>query len=180
MKKVIKKNNQLFVGFSIFCLCLPFFSSAQSLTEKLGGVPTNFVITSDTNTLEVISQMIIKRGEYYAEYRDDYEGSSAYGYGYQSFHLEFMSRQPIYHKSVYDGNIRWRDMKSELYVSFYDEADNLLLNAKMPPSFLKIVDENTGLFSYSLNLVDYPIVLLDKTKRINIWQYSLSRLKSSY
>ena len=60
-----------------------FNINAQSLSESLGAVKTNFHIFSDTKDLNVSDQFIIKRAEEESQTGVIYDGGYGYGYGYR-------------------------------------------------------------------------------------------------
>ena len=143
--------------------------NAQSLTESLGATKTNFKICSNTVDLETLNQIVIQSAEQIY--------SSEYGYGYQSFHLEFVSQKKIaatkaeqfenkellQMASYYSGN--------KYLMTFYDSNDQILLTITVP---LSSIDNFTNasmdnrLYFYSIDLIDVPIILLDKTTKIDI------------
>ena len=78
-------------------LCSSYLLLAQSISEQLGGIQVDFLITSDTFTLSEDEQILIQRAE--ANYSQSINVSgnygAGYGYGYQSFHLEFIAKKQI-------------------------------------------------------------------------------------
>ena len=145
--------------------------NAQSLTESLGGTKTNFKICSNTVDLKTVNQIIIQSTE--KEYSSDY----GYGFGYQSFHLEFVSQNKIAAtKAEQLENKELLQLASynsgnKYLMTFYDSNDQVLLTLTIPLSF---VDDFTNasmdnrLYFYSIDLIDVPIIVLDKTTKIDI------------
>ncbi len=143
--------------------------NAQSLTESLGATKTNFKICSNTVDLETINQIIIQSAEQIY--------SSEYGYGYQSFHLEFVSQKKIAAtKAEQFENKELLQMASynsgnKYLMTFYDSNDQILLTITIP---LSSIDDFTNasmdnrLYFYSIDLIDVPIIALDKTIKIDI------------
>lgn len=158
----MKKNVILFIAINLFAINLLM---AQSLSESLGSTKTNFQIVSDSTDLMVSDQIIILRAEK-KTYSDIYAG---WGYGYREFHLEFTAK-----KSIVERNATSRSDKHQIKLTFYDSKGNLLTNITLPAEFLNqytnSATENT-LFFYSLDLIDVPIVVLDKTKKLDIVKY---------
>jgi hypothetical protein len=140
---------------------------AQNLSESLGGTKTNFQIVSDTVDLQVSNQIIILRaeGKHYANFIDSF----GYGYGYQSFHLEFIAKKNI--KAEAFKFVRGQDNKDKLELIFYDSENNVLALKSVPIESVDILSNSTtsdGLFFYSLDLIEIPIILLEKTCKINM------------
>ena len=166
MKNIISNRKH---WFSI-CLFLLLTSSglfAQKLSEKLGGISTNFTIVSGEDTLNTESQIIIKRGKFDFEknYTGDDEGGYGYGYGYgyESFHFEFTSKEKIAKTKTYNKLI-----SSVWYCTFhcYDKDGKQILEMFLPSSRL---ENGSGTsYVYSLNLIGIPIVILDNTVTIQI------------
>jgi len=161
-------------GLTIFFLFLIFNSLfAQTLSEKLGGVKTDFTIISGEDTLEVDKQIIIKRGDFNTnhDYYGDDDGAYGYGYGYQSFHLEFTSKDKVAKVKLYKPK-----NNGQSYCTFhcYDKDGNQILEMFVPPTRLKEIKnaKTTTSYIYSFNLIGIPIVILDKTTTIYIeWQH---------
>jgi hypothetical protein len=158
----MKKNVILFIAINLFAINLLV---AQSLSESLGSTKTNFQIVSDSTDLMVSDQIILLRAEK-KTYSDNYSG---WGYGYREFHLEFTSK-----KSIVERYATSRSEKHQIKLTFYDSKGNLLTNITLPAEFLNqytnSATDNT-LFFYSLDLIDVPIVVLDKTKKLDITKY---------
>jgi len=157
------------------CFCLFFsiqLSSAQSLTEQLGGVKTNFIFTTSLGEMEVLSQAIIKRGYYEYDNKYNYdiwtdaEGYSAYGLGMESFWLEFTTTKAL--KEVYHKK-KWSDEKMTYFkLKLIDKDGKNLLIVKLHPKFEKIASNEADLTTYSFNLYSIPIIVLDETHTIEI------------
>lgn len=139
---------------------------AQTLTEQLGGVKTNFVFSSNGVEINVLNQLIIERGNY------DYSimGQGGYGYGYQSYWLEIQVDTFIHavktDKSIYVRNF---------IIEFYDKDNNLLQSMKYYANNIRNIkslknDKNAYLF-LSFNLVDLQTIMLENVHRIDIVKY---------
>ena len=89
------KNKLTIILFTFLSVSL----NGQSISQKLGGIITNFTIKSESILLNNEKQILIKRGV--SSYGIDYEPAQnfsygyAYGYGYQSYHIEFVSENRI-------------------------------------------------------------------------------------
>ena len=178
--KNITQNRKHYLSICFFFFLIFNGLLAQSLSEKLGGVSTDFIIVSGDDTLDIDKQIIVKRAKYKAE--KDYKTHESYeggyggygygmGYGYQSFHLEFTSNTKIVSKTIYNGNRR-----PTYYCTFYcyDKNGQQILEKLVPATRLKQMfnSQSATSFVYSLNLVGIPIVVLDNTTTIKIeWQY---------
>lgn len=146
------------------------FLQAQDLSEKLGGVKTDFIFTSHGKELEVTRQVISKRAERFYDWGGHKDGAYGYGYGYESFHLEF---------TVKNGEIDLPEsgslFKNEkpLFLDFYDEDDNLLGSKRISPREIRFVSNNSTdpkLIHYTIDLITIPLPLLDSTKRIDLFR----------
>ncbi|MDX8338282.1 hypothetical protein SLH46_03735 [Draconibacterium sp. IB214405] len=161
---------------TIICLvvllqCFVFSGKAQSLTETLGGIPTNYKIVSDTVDLKATDQFIIQRAEKKAEHRSNMESYSgygyAYGYGYQSLHLEFIAKESYVWKEIETKNRNY----DKLLFTFYDANDEILASRSWNTSEVAILyhlPSDNQRFFYSIDLLNIPIVLLEKTVKINL------------
>ncbi|QGY42852.1 hypothetical protein GM418_04035 [Maribellus comscasis] len=141
---------------------------AQSLEESLGGIETNFQFFSNNIDLKVTDQFIIKRAEKKASASTNYSANSAYGYGYgyQSFHLEFVTKEyytieEVEHKGRYSDKIE---------LTFYNSDDIALATHTLDYSVVDLsynISSDEIQFFYSIDLLGIPIVLLNKTAKIN-------------
>jgi hypothetical protein len=140
-----------------------FKSYSQNISEQLGAVKTNFSFSSDNNTLNVKSQIIVKRGMYNKDY--DSRTKAAYGYGLQSLHLEFISHDKL--KKIYQKG-RWGELPTiNFNLKFINKNNEVIFEKKVEEN---TISENTynNLFIYSVNLYSIPVILLDDTERIDI------------
>lgn len=164
---IIGTNTKLarsyFIAFMITVNLISFESNAQSLTEKLGGVKTDFVFISDSLEMDIVDQAILKRGvRKYDSYSD-----GAYGYGFQTFHLEFITTSKI--KEIYFNERRkWAHYKIDLIA----ENDSFLYSInKYSSDDVRMVSGEDSLHAYSIDLYQIPIIILDKTEKIRIEHY---------
>ena len=140
---------------------------AQDLKESLGGTKTSFRIYSDTVDLKVSDQIIILRAE--KQTYSDASFGTGWGYGYQSFHLEFITK-----KIILIENFKYkagRDNESKLELIFYDSDNNVLATSVCPYDYVDLFNNpeiNDSLYFYSIDLIDIPVVLLDKTASIGM------------
>lgn len=67
--------------------------NSQDLIESLGGVKTIFQFTSDTVDLQVHDQCILLRAT--SENKEDTYNGTGWAYGYQSYHLEFVTQRKL-------------------------------------------------------------------------------------
>ena len=187
MKNIISNKKHLyFICFFLFLFLVSNGLLAQTLSEKLGGVATDFVIISGEDTLDIDKQIIIKRAKYkakkdyntYETYEGGYGGYGyGFGYGYQSFHLEFTSKQQVGKTNVFNGN---RTPTWYCTFHYYDKNGKQTLEMFVPGSMLKqgFNEQSVTSYIYSLNLVNVPILVLDNTSTIHIeWQYHTMKPK---
>lgn len=142
----------------IFILFISFFVSneqlhAQNLIEQLGGVRTNFKFHCGMVDLEVKSQCIIKRAE--SGYGYTSLSDHVYGYGYESFHLEFETTVESDLNKTWEYGI----------ITFYDANDNILSTKSL---WSRVLRSGKNPWFYSVRLIDIPILILDNTSRIEI------------
>ena len=162
-----KPNNMTNKAILLITVQLIVFNvlSAQNIKESLGGVKTNFQIFSDTIDLKVSDQIIILRAE--KKTHEDASFGTGWGYGYQSYHLEFITKKNITIK-----NYRFRagrDNENKLELMFYDSNNNNLASISIPFDYVDLFNNSSIInspFFYSIDLIDVPIVLLDKTNKI--------------
>ena len=163
---------------SLFLLlqCIVFSVNAQSITEALGGIKTNFQIVSDNVDLKVTDQFIIQRAN--KKYKKGWagEGGYGYGYGYQSFHLEFVAHESYVTKEI---DHKDRDY-NKLVLTFYDTNDVILGTRSWGRSDVDILFHLPGEskhYFYSIDLIDVPMVLLSETAKIDIIRKVSDKLK---
>ncbi len=168
-----RRNKLTIILFTLLSVSL----NAQTISQKLGGISTNFTIKSKSVLLNNEKQILIKRGV--SSYGIDYEPSQnfsygyAYGYGYQSYHIEFVSENRIQEKKITN--------KSK--VTYYqlilgDITGNNLQNTYVSDSDVKLwigAKEGKMVYTYSINLVNIPIILLDDISEINIVKFIVEK-----
>lgn len=147
---------------------------AQNLKESLGGIKTNFKIVSDTVDLRVSDQIIILRAEKKSSENSSF--GTGWGYGYQSFHLEFIAKKEI---KVETFKFKpGRDNESKLELTFYNSENSILASLSVPFDQVDALSNPTTsdrLFFYSIDLINIPVVLLEKTYKINMIKKVSSR-----
>lgn len=90
----MQKNMKIVTGLltGLLFLSVATLGAQTPLGERLGGATTQFTIITDSLViLNDREQLLIKPGV--RDYERDING--AYGYGYESVHLEFVADQPI-------------------------------------------------------------------------------------
>ena len=155
-----------FTSLSIL-ICVPLVVASQTATEILGGVITSYSITSDSVELNTSNQLLIRRAENYY----DNSSESSYGYGYQAFHLEFMSTKKIrVRKGI-------GPRKQGFAIELYDEIGELLANIDLSDIDVAYVENlpKRSIYTYSINLEKVPIVLFDHAVRINLIRNHIKR-----
>lgn len=142
---------------------------AQSLKESLGGVKTSFHIFSDAIDLEASNQIIIIKAEKkHDQYADSFSGYG-WGYGYQSFHLEFITNKDLTVKTY--KRERGFSRENKLDLTFYDAENNVIASTTVPFDYVDLLRDTQkegGPYFYSIDLIDIPVVLLDKTSKIDM------------
>lgn len=149
-EKIIKTI--LFVLVLIFSVKL----CAQTITEKLGIVKTDFDFFYEDKKLTIFKQGIIKRAQYHYRFENGQMGLEAY-------HLEFV------YELEYDKNFEIENHKDYI-AEFYSEEDELLTIIEY--GLWKKASDNdeskTGKKYYAINLIDLPLFILDDTRKIII------------
>ena len=140
--------------------------NAQSIIEKLDGVKTDFVFTTDSIEIQIIDQAIIQRGFFDYNVRTNSSSSygHAYGFGLQAYHLEFITTSDL---KTFE-KFKKKAVKAIYDIKLYDENDTLLLNFKVAYSKSKASNKTSGITSYSINLLQIPIIIFDKVKTIDV------------
>ena len=140
-------------------------SFSQSLSEKLGGIKTDYTfISADSTVIECTDQQIIQRGEFEYDYGTYYDGTYGYGYGYQVYRLEIMTGIKI--------PVQFRD-KSEVRHKFYrvilyNGSGERLATFDLPMNQVKSCSNGDDRMTYSISLQTMPIILLEKAKTIQL------------
>lgn len=163
--KIYSFNPQVFTRNGLFMLCLVIsFSavSAQSLTDNIGGTSTDFNFYYGDSKLDVQDQIILKRGlsNYAVNEIPAWDEASAYGYGLQTFRLEFLSTDII--------NINSNSVRHNIRLDLLDENNTSLLSFMIPSNDFWVFSSNTESHVYSINLQNLPLVIFNKTKNIKI------------
>jgi hypothetical protein len=149
-------------------LLLGHLLTAQSLMEKLGAVPTEFVFMLQADTLQITDQYLLRRAVSVAETKHDvdYGDNLAYGYGYgfayESFHLEFAVKGlPLDHVSKDKNGLAYR------LVFQGQEGQNLGIRYN---NLYKVKKSNRGNiedhYFYSINLKEMPLTILNHCRTI--------------
>lgn len=169
---------------TVLVLCSLSLSS-QSISEQLGAVKTNFIITSNSLTLNIeqilIPRAVAKSGHYTTPSMNvsytKLQNSTApqihtYGYGYQSFHLEFIAEKQI-------STIRANGKKRTYYLlHFLDINEELISSFELSSAMVNFIPNKGSKawsYIYSIDLKNVPIVVLDRTQQLKITRYDLAR-----
>jgi hypothetical protein len=139
---------------------------AQPISESLGGIKTNFEVFTINTDLEVTEQIILLTTERFTYINP--QGEAGWGYGYQSFHFEFITKNEI--KEI-QGD---KNNRHNYRLSFIDHENVILLAVDLPKSSVNKYhnpDIPNSQFFYSIDLINIPILLLDKTKRIDLYRF---------
>ena len=140
---------------------------AQSLSEQLGGVKTHFQLYSLTTQLNATDQLLILRAETKHNVSETY--GTGWGIGYRSYHLEFITQEELNAQRL--PNNFGKSRSPRLKLTFYDTNKNILASFMIP---LDRVDRQYnpsvvgGPLFYSIDLINIPIVLLDKAVAIDL------------
>ncbi|MDP4201976.1 MAG: hypothetical protein Q8861_04730 [Bacteroidota bacterium] len=140
---------------------------AQQLYAGMGGIKTHFQIYSDTTSLEVTDQILIKQAE--KKSYIDFADQAGYGYGYESYHLEFATNKALIVENF--KKRAGRDNEKKIKMIFIDANHKELATVTRPFSSTNSTSssqpDNSCTF-YSIDLINIPFLLLDKTATINL------------
>ncbi|SHO60244.1 hypothetical protein [Algoriphagus zhangzhouensis] len=136
---------------------------AQNLSEKLGAIETGFSFTTLGQSVNVIDQYLIKRAEKVV-FRYVPDEVSA-GLGYESYHLEITIKEKL---EVSDA-----DKKRERFhwsLNFFDSQGEVISTFIIAKEQVKYSgNQNESLNFYSIDLIDIPLNLLDRTHHIDLF-----------
>lgn len=152
-----------------FTWCL----TSQTLMEEIGGVRTNFTIVSDTLWLDTDEQFLIKRATKEINLEEFDDGTLQRSEAYESYHLEFILPGKIQ-------TIRKIGKSREYYfLEFFTDGDQLILSVELQPKEIKSTTnwKDTELVAYSINLQQVPLVILDRTLKLNFVKYTYQRYR---
>ena len=139
-------------------------SFSQSLTERLGGIKTNFTIFIESVEMNIVDQVIIKRGLSDSHSSTNYEYGYAYGYGLQTFRLEFIAKVTPLERE----KLKNRKKLDYYEMRFLDEGGKVLMSTKLYLSGIIQSSNGEDLITYSINLQNWPLIILDRTKTIRM------------
>jgi hypothetical protein len=148
----------------LFLIVIGFTLQAQTLSEKLGAVPTNFRFFSGETDLEVNHQFIIKNAGSYNYTGTTFDAGYGYGAGYEVFRLEFMTRKKLTQESQ-------RKTQHHFRIGFYNADGKLLCSYNYPAKKVSVarnLNNDDGPLFYSIDLLDIPLSLFDFTEKIDI------------
>ncbi|MDZ7721333.1 MAG: hypothetical protein U5R06_00550 [candidate division KSB1 bacterium] len=142
----------------LFCACILFTGAGrtQSISEQLKQADCQFEIYYGDQKLDVIKQMITKRGII--------KGHAEGDYAYNSYFLEFLYQSDLIIKKKEKGKA-WMLLK----VKFISEADVILKETVLDDEEMKdSIIEGERQKYFSISLIDVPVFILDNTYKINI------------
>ncbi|MEO0341664.1 MAG: hypothetical protein AAF242_20955 [Bacteroidota bacterium] len=148
----------------LILLGMPSLTKAQAITPALEGHRPAFRISTDSMEMTVVDQLLIKRAV--RDYFFDRILDAAYGMAYESWHLEFITRQPILLR-----NLKGKK-ESFIRIELYNRREECIGRFDLVPDRLQSTKSVSGqkTMTYSVNLIDIPLILLDRTKRVDIQQ----------
>ena len=158
MNKAIRKLFPLFlILFSTSSLV-----KAQTITPALDGYRPAFRISTDSMEMTVVDQVLIKRAV--KDYFFDRILDAAYGMGYEAWHWEFVTRQPILKR-----NLKGKK-ESFVRLELYNRKEECIGRFDLPLDRLQSTQSLSGqkIMTYSINLIDIPLILLDRTRRVDV------------
>lgn len=158
---------------TVLLVLVAFGVKSQTISEKLGAVSTNFKITSASEPINVTNQIIFKRNV--TKYNED-DDDNEYAV-YERYYFQFISENQLV-KSDRSNIKKEALVKSNhnfypdgYFVSFLDENNFVIYEFTRETGVRFNRDYNTGkggFFTYEFYLSGFPLLLLDKVKRIDI------------
>lgn len=161
MKKII------FIAF----LLISFLGKSQSITEKFGAIKTDFKISSASQKVDVLNQLIVKRNvTTFNEAIDNYKIQEKY-------YFQFLCKNKLVRKPRAEIkrevlNKQVLDFRSNrCYVRLFDENDKPIYEFIREPK--GIFNEyynmgNGGYYVYSFSLDGLPFILFDQVKNVDV------------
>lgn len=150
-------------------IALTSISFAQSIADDIGAVSCDYTILSYGNDLEVKKQLLIQRAETILRISDRDDSSYGAGLGYTEWHLEFVTGKKVtYRERKYDED---RSLRGRYAVEFMDKDKVVLSTHYVSSDKLRLWEGGTAddpIYTYSLNLLGFPFVLMDDVKFIEI------------
>jgi hypothetical protein len=151
----------------IFAMLLSFYPYSQNLSQKLGAIPTDFVFTTNNEPMIVHQQHIIERASLLISKKDEMPIAA----GYKSYWLEIETETKI----NFLGRLNRNGRNGRNNVSCYDANGELLGMFPLSSSDVRVVLKEQFVFEtktdnrfVSINIRTIPLVVLDKTTRIDI------------
>lgn len=155
---------------TLFLIAFTSISSAQSITANLGAVECNYTILSYGYDLEVKKQHLIERSVAILKVSETDNSSYGAGLGYTEWHLEFVTGKKLESRDR-DSDNEDKSVRGRYEVQFLDQDKGLLFESFVGSDKLSIWTGGTSvnpIYTYSLNLLGFPRVLLDDVKFVEI------------
>ncbi len=164
--RAMKKRIPLY--FFLFILNIATLQ-AQGIIEHFNGFKSDFIITSKDSDLSPLDQVLVKR----ASLKLETAAEAAFGLGYEAIHLEFIASKKL-GTARRQADHRWID---KFYAfKLFGENNTMLAEIRLGRESVREypLEEIEGYYAYSVELRYIPLVLLEKTKRIDITFIMLS------
>lgn len=148
---------------------MSFASVAQTLTDQMGAIDCNYTIHSGQYSLDLVKQTLVERATAVARKSEIENESYGYAYAYTEWHLEFVSKNPI--KSRKREADEDKSARQKYKLTFLNQAGDELLTTYIGQDKLQLWKGKSAgsvIYTYSLNFVNIPLVLLDNVSAINI------------
>lgn len=168
----IKTKNLIMKSILAILLVFSSFSLfAQTVGDDLGTVSCEFDIHSGSNELDIRKKVLVRRATTEGV-SSNYENQSyAYGYAYSEWHLEFISNTPIGSRKKASEEdylkrgkycIQLLNLNGDVLMKTYLIKDDLR-------SWEGAIDDKP-IYTYSLDLINIPLVIIDDVDALNIIQ----------
>jgi hypothetical protein len=173
---IIEPNMKTMRNLKIIIIAIitfsPGFIQAQEISSALGRLDTDFKFYSDSISLEVSSQFIIKKAGTFQYVKSRTSDSDGWGYGYgfgggyESYHLEFVTTSALVTEEK-------KHVDHKYIVEFIDASKNILASETIESNRVSHFYNQSIAASphfYSFDLISIPISLLDRTSEIHIME----------
>lgn len=175
-----------FITLLLFSL-LAISINAQSIADQMGAIKTDFNITSLNENLGITDQCLISRPESHLGKEVDISSAfdvidySYFTSNYESYHLDFISNKPIRRSDLFLTKIIYDKypIKEGVQLTFLDKEGNTILRCFLANDRLKLTRDwlsNEDVpYYYSVDLIDVPELVLDKTSCIDIITFAVGK-----
>lgn len=148
--------------FFLLFITLTTPGHSQTIGDQIGSVSCSYLFYTNGIKIEPLKQLLIQRAESKSQISQSENQSYGVGFAYTEWHLEFVTSSPIQTRKKF---LNEESVVRRKYCIQYSDKDGKLL-AKVYQSSDGITQWSGGtetepIYTYSLDLIDAPLVLLD-------------------